>query len=210
LSITPRIRAQRQNGRRGRPGNPIERRIGLSKHFCCNNQEFERTQNDSRVSERALREIYLKGFEICVKEAGPRILMTSYNRLNGVWNHYNYELVTGILRGEWGFPGNVITDWWMVQAESPEFPGLRTHAYRVRAQVDVFMRATMPRRIKTIIPTAHCWRPSAGPKGSHAASSSARPITSCVLYLRKSIHNLDFSARGKPYGILFIMPLPGF
>jgi beta-glucosidase len=109
------------------------------KHFCCNNQEFERTQNDSRVSERALREIYLKGFEICVKEAGPRSLMTSYNRLNGVWNHYNYELITVILRGEWGYLGNVITDWWMVEAGSPEFPGLRTHAYRVRAQVDVFM-----------------------------------------------------------------------
>jgi beta-glucosidase len=109
------------------------------KHFCCNNQEFERTQNDSRGSERALREIYLKGFEICVKEAGPRSLMTSYNRLNGVWNHYNYELITGILRGEWGYSGNVITDWWMVQAGSPEFSGVRTHAYRVRAQVDVFM-----------------------------------------------------------------------
>lgn len=109
------------------------------KHICCNNQEYMRTQNDSRVSERALREIYLKGFEICVKEAGPQSLMCSYNRLNGVWNHYNYELFTMILRGEWGYHGCVLTDWWMVQAESPEFPGLRTHACRVRAQVDVFM-----------------------------------------------------------------------
>jgi beta-glucosidase len=118
------------------------------KHFCCNNQEWMRTQNDSRVSERALREIYLKGFEICVKEAGPLNLMTSYNRLNGVWNHYNYELVTVILRGEWGYKGNVMTDWWLVQAGSPEFSGMRTHAYRVRAQVDVFMPGNHDREDK--------------------------------------------------------------
>ena len=109
------------------------------KHFCCNNQERNRNMNDSRVSERALREIYLKGFEICIKESDPKNIMTSYNLLNGVWNHYNYELVTVILRGEWGYNNNVMTDWWLVPSESPEFPGLRTHAYRVRAQVAVFM-----------------------------------------------------------------------
>ena len=109
------------------------------KHFACNNQEFNRRSNDSVVSQRALREIYLKGFEICVKEAKPRNLMTSYNKINGVWAHYHYDLVATILRKEWGYEGNVITDWWMQKSRSPEFPKLRSNAYRVRAWVDVLM-----------------------------------------------------------------------
>lgn len=109
------------------------------KHFACNNQEFARTKNDSRVSERALRQIYLKGFEICVKEARPKNIMTSYNKVNGVYSHYNYELCTDILRKEWKYQGNVMTDWWMRKGESPQFPGVRDQAYRVRAQVDVLM-----------------------------------------------------------------------
>ena len=109
------------------------------KHFACNNQETNRTKTDSRLSERALREIYLKGFEICVKEAQPKTLMTSYNKINGVWGHYNYNLCTNILRKEWGFKGLVMTDWWMQYTESPEFPNLKDNAYRVRAGVDVLM-----------------------------------------------------------------------
>jgi beta-glucosidase len=109
------------------------------KHFACNNQEFRRTSCDSRLSERALREIYLKGFEICIKEAQPKNIMTSYNKINGVWGHYNYDLCTTILRGEWGYKGNVMTDWWIRKSKSPEFPNLRDQAYRVRAQVDLFM-----------------------------------------------------------------------
>lgn len=115
---------------------------GLSacpKHFCCNNQEFNRTHNDSRVSERALREIYLKGFELCVREAQPHNIMTSYNKVNGVWSHYNYDLCTTVLRGEWGFLGAVMTDWWMRKDESHEFPGVHDQGYRVRAGVDVLM-----------------------------------------------------------------------
>ena len=65
--------------------------------------------------------------------------MSSYNKINGVWGHYNYDTCTTILRGEWGYGGNVMTDWWMQSSKSPEFPKLRDQAYRVRAQVDVFM-----------------------------------------------------------------------
>ena len=109
------------------------------KHFACNNQEYKRSTNDSVVSQRALREVYLKGFEICVKEASPKNLMTSYNKINGVWGHYHYDLVATILRDQWGYQGNVVTDWWMQSSCSLEFPKLRDQAYRVRARVDVLM-----------------------------------------------------------------------
>lgn len=109
------------------------------KHFACNNQEVNRNKNDSRVSEKALREIYLKPFEIVVKESQPKNIMTSYNKVNSVYSYNNYDMVTTVLRGEWGCNGNVMTDWWTKHTKSPEFPGLRDNAYRVRAQVDVLM-----------------------------------------------------------------------
>lgn len=109
------------------------------KHFACNNQESNRNRHDSRISQRALREIYLKGFEICVKEAKPQNLMTSYNRINGIYGHYHYDLATTILREEWGYRGNVITDWWMRPGFCEEFPAIRDNAFRIRAQVDVLM-----------------------------------------------------------------------
>ncbi len=109
------------------------------KHFACNDQEFNRSRNDSRLSERALREVHLYAFEICVKEGRPDFLMTSYNKINGVWAYYNFELVRGILRGEWGFDGCVVTDWWMKCAKSPEFRHVRNNAYRIRAGVNVLM-----------------------------------------------------------------------
>ena len=120
-------------------GVQSRRHASCPKHFACNNQETRRNQNDSRLSERALREIYLRGFEICVREADPLTIMTSYNKVNGVWAHYNYELATSVLRNDWGFDGVVITDWWMQHASSPEFPKLKDNAYRVRAGVDVLM-----------------------------------------------------------------------
>ncbi len=112
---------------------------GTIKHFTANNQEFHRRDSDSVMSERALREIYLKGFEIAVKEGGAYSVMTTYGAVNGIWTAGNYDLVTAILRGEWGFDGIVMTDWWAVMNEEGEAPSLQNTGVMIRAQNDLFM-----------------------------------------------------------------------
>ena len=81
------------------------------KHFACNNQEDNRNYVSSEVGERALREIYLKPFEIAVREGKAKGIMTSYNKVNGVYAPNSHDLCTKVLRNEWGFDGVVMTDW---------------------------------------------------------------------------------------------------
>lgn len=112
---------------------------GTIKHFCANNRETNRHFIDSVVSERALREIYLKGFEVAVKEGGASSVMTTYGIVNGLWTAGNFDLNTVILREEWGFKGFTMTDWWAninVRGKEPDKTDLAAMA---RAQNDVYM-----------------------------------------------------------------------
>ncbi|MBU9723366.1 MULTISPECIES: glycoside hydrolase family 3 C-terminal domain-containing protein [Bacillaceae] len=111
------------------------------KHFACNSQEQYRTKVDAAVSERALREIYLKGFEMVVKEGSANSIMTSYNPINGHWAASNYDLNTTVLRKEWGFKGIVMTDWWAHMNDTVNGgPADRTSTnFMVRAQNDLYM-----------------------------------------------------------------------
>lgn len=117
---------------------------GVIKHFACNNQEQRRSWVNAVVSERALRQIYLKGFEIAVKEGGANAVMTAYNPLNGCWTASHYDLTTTILRDEWGFDGIVMSDWWAMGSEEGAAPSTKMMAAMVRAQNDLFMVCNEP------------------------------------------------------------------
>lgn len=109
------------------------------KHFCANNQEVGRSTSDSVISERCLREIYLKGFEIAVREGGARSVMTTYGSVNGLWTAGSYDLCTTILREEWGFEGIVMTDWWAKANYEGHGPEVSVKAPMIAAQNDLYM-----------------------------------------------------------------------
>ena len=110
------------------------------KHFAVNSQEFERGSENEVVSERALREIYLRGFEMAVRSGYVRSIMTSYNRINGLASSGNYDLTTKVLRNEWGYNGFVMTDWWSCidDLKKGTFT-IKNLTAMVEAQTDIFM-----------------------------------------------------------------------
>lgn len=112
---------------------------GTIKHCCGNNQETNRHFLNAAVSERALREIYLRGFEFAVKHGGCRAIMTTYGAVNGLWTAGNYDLCTEIIRKDWGYDGFLMTDWWANINERGCEPDKRDFAAMVRAQNDVYM-----------------------------------------------------------------------
>lgn len=135
------------------------------KHFACNNKETNRKESDSRLSERALREIYLKAFEICVKNAQPWTIMSSYNMINAVRSSQNRELLTDILRGEWGYEGLVTTDWSTDGEHTPE----------INAGNDVKMPTGMPKACLEDL--------RAGRLSQEALDISARRVVQMILKL---------------------------
>lgn len=112
---------------------------GTIKHFACNNQEHSRNFAEAVVSERALREIYLKGFEIAVKEGKARSIMSTYGPVNGFWTAGAYDLLTTILRKEWGYTGIVMTDWWAKANDENKEATVKNTAAMVRGQNDLYM-----------------------------------------------------------------------
>ena len=140
------------------------RRVAATpKHFALNNKESNRKNSDSRASERAIREIYLRQFEIIVREAKPWALMSSYNLINGRRASENADLLTGILRDEWGFDGMVTSDWWT----------FGEHYLEVMAGNDLKMATGYPERLMA----AHC----SGALTREAMETAARHILSLIL-----------------------------
>ena len=188
------------------------RGVGTSaKHFAANSQETNRKDNDVIISPRALREIYLKGFEILVREAQPWTLMSSYNRINGIWTQEDLELLTTILRDEWGFRGIVLTDWTarrntaaqVVAGNDLMMPGnksqIREIVEKVRsgeleeAAVDVCVRRMLELVLKT---GSYAGRKATGERNLSAHAAIAREAASEGMVLLKNTGVLPLSGVG--------------
>jgi len=154
--------------------------VGVSaKHFAGNDQEVNRQENDARIGKRALREIYLRNFEIAVKEAQPWTLMSSYNKINGTYTQQSYDLLTTILREEWGFEGIVMTDW-----------GAKAGTVNaVHAQNDL-MEAGSDKEKQRIIDGVK--------DGSLAIADVDRNVTNMLRYVVKTPHYKGYKYSNKP------------
>jgi len=154
--------------------------VGTSiKHFAANNQETYRTENSSDVSQRALRELYLKGFEIAVKEGHPWTVMSSYNKLNGVYTQEDYPLLTTLLRDDWGYKGIVMTDW----------TDTRNTAAQVHAGDDLLMPGNKE-QVKEII--------LAVKDGRLSMSDVDRNVKNMLEFLMKTPHFKHYQYTNKP------------
>lgn len=154
--------------------------VGVSaKHFAANNQETNRLNNNSVIGQRTLRELYLKGFEIAVRKSQPWTIMSSYNYLNGKWTHENKELLTTILRDEWGFKGIVMTDW----------TGTRHTADQVAAGNDLLEPGNVE-QIKQIIEGAT--------NGSINMNDIDRNVRRILEYIVKTPHFRGYQFSNKP------------
>lgn len=145
-------------------GIQSNRMSACPKHFACNNKETNRKHSDSRVSERALREIYLRAFEIMVKEAHPWSIMNAYNAINGRRCSEARELLVGILREEWGYDGIVISDWWN-RAE---------HYKEILGGTDVKMATGFPDRVKKAMAKGALTREDLLPAAEHIVNFMIR------------------------------------
>lgn len=188
--------------------------VGTSaKHFAANNQETNRTENDALVSRRALREIYLKNFEIAVKEGRPWTVMSSYNKLNGLYTQQDYELLTSILRDEWGYEGIVITDWGLkddtvasVKAGNDLMdPGADVEIQRIlegvregrlsMEEVDRNVRRILEYVVKT--PKFHHYAYSLKPDFEAHAATARQAAAESIVLLRNQCHTLPLKGREK-------------
>ncbi|MCR5088137.1 MAG: hypothetical protein K6C08_01325, partial [Oscillospiraceae bacterium] len=122
------------------------------KHFAANNCELERNMSSSNMTERTLRELYLRGFEIAVKESAPMTVMAAYNKVNGVYCTNNYDLLVKVLRNEWGFQGLVMSDWDSMKAarEDCTVPASGDVQKAAAAQCDLVMPGR-PDQIEALI-----------------------------------------------------------
>ncbi len=157
--------------------------VGVSaKHFAGNSQETNRTGLDERISQRALRELYLKGFEIAVRNAKPWTVMSSYNKINGVYSQNNKEMLTDILRKEWGFKGIVMTDWIGKRKDLPTFT-------EIQAQNDLLMPG-YPAQVKDIIEAVQ--------NGKLDIKDVNRCVRNMLEYIVKTPHFKGYAFSNKP------------
>lgn len=197
--------------------------VGTSvKHFAVNNAETNRKDNDSRLSQRALRELYLKGFEISIKESKPWTVMTAYNAINGQQSMESRELLTDILRNEWGFEGYVMCDW--------AYAGLRNTQKEIWAGNDLLtpgsdqqynevleaikngslsesdLNNSVERILGIVVksPRFHGYKYSDKPDLEAHAKVARQAATECIVLLENKDHTLPLSGSGKNVGLFGI------